>query len=332
MNLLGLLLAVHLPPPVLSLDVAGSWLSPPYLEAHLFSTAPIPAPGSSPESGWEEAGDALHTLADATAAWQQWDRVSAVSVQPQGAQPAGLPAYCTAQAAVLPPVSPGESDALTVQVNQVPVGQVATAERATAFTHQLHQALPQLKDNASQMVPVATATGMVVMVGDEAVIDLTPTLGDAESHSVPRHRALAVQWVNNLRQAMDAPPLTLGDMQRAMEEFTVTADTLQGLASWYGPYFHGRQTATGEVFDQNALTAAHPSLPFGTYLEVRNLLNDRTVVVRVNDRGPYVEGRNLDLSYAAAQCLDSTTTGVVPYVATVVVPSADSAPTLALAP
>jgi rare lipoprotein A len=73
-----------------------------------------------------------------------------------------------------------------------------------------------------------------------------------------------------------------------------------GLASWYGKPFHGRRTASGEVFDTHRLTAAHRTLPFGTLVEVRNLDTDRTVRVRINDRGPFVRGRVIDLSYAAA--------------------------------
>lgn len=78
----------------------------------------------------------------------------------------------------------------------------------------------------------------------------------------------------------------------------------KGEASWYGRAFHGKKTASGERFDMNELTAAHKTLPFGTILEVKNLDNDKTVKVRVNDRGPYREGRILDLSYAAARRLD----------------------------
>ena len=77
-----------------------------------------------------------------------------------------------------------------------------------------------------------------------------------------------------------------------------------GIASWYGGIFHGRKTANGETYDTYALTAAHRSLPFGTVLEVTNLNNNRRVRVRVNDRGPFVEGRVIDLSYAAARELD----------------------------
>ncbi|MFP4106468.1 MAG: septal ring lytic transglycosylase RlpA family protein [Phycisphaerae bacterium] len=75
----------------------------------------------------------------------------------------------------------------------------------------------------------------------------------------------------------------------------------EGTASWYGPKFHGKKTASGEVFDQTALTAAHRTLPFGTRVRVTNLANGKSVVVRVNDRGPFVKGRIIDLSRAAAE-------------------------------
>ena len=71
-------------------------------------------------------------------------------------------------------------------------------------------------------------------------------------------------------------------------------------ASWYGPKFHGKFTANGEIYDQMALTAAHKHLSFGTLLKVTNPRNGRSVIVRINDRGPYVEGRDLDLSKGAA--------------------------------
>jgi rare lipoprotein A len=76
-----------------------------------------------------------------------------------------------------------------------------------------------------------------------------------------------------------------------------------GLASWYGDFFHGRPTANGEIYDMNGLTAAHPTLPLPTYAAVTNLINNRTIVVRINDRGPYHDGRIIDLSHKAAQLL-----------------------------
>jgi peptidoglycan lytic transglycosylase len=77
-----------------------------------------------------------------------------------------------------------------------------------------------------------------------------------------------------------------------------------GLASWYGEFHHGQPTASGEIFDMTRLTAAHRTLPLGTHLRVVNLENGRDVRVRVNDRGPYVDGRILDLSRQAARALD----------------------------
>ena len=71
-------------------------------------------------------------------------------------------------------------------------------------------------------------------------------------------------------------------------------------ASWYGPKFHGKNTANGEVYDQMALTAAHKYLSFGTLLKITNPKNGKSVIVRINDRGPYIEGRELDLSKGAA--------------------------------
>jgi rare lipoprotein A len=84
-----------------------------------------------------------------------------------------------------------------------------------------------------------------------------------------------------------------------------------GRASWYGEPHHGRRTANGERFDMHALTAAHPSLPFGTRLRVVNLDNEREVEVRVNDRGPSIPGRILDLSYAAARALQAIEAGII---------------------
>ena len=88
--------------------------------------------------------------------------------------------------------------------------------------------------------------------------------------------------------------------------------TDKGLASWYGNEFHGRPTASGETFDQYAMTAAHRTFPFGTVVRVNNLSNGRAVDVRINDRGPFIRGRIIDLSRAAAQRVDMIVDGVVP--------------------
>jgi rare lipoprotein A len=85
--------------------------------------------------------------------------------------------------------------------------------------------------------------------------------------------------------------------------------TLEGIASYYAQDFHGKQTSNGEIFDMNAFTAAHRTFPFGTKVRVTNLENNKTVVVRVNDRGPFKEGRMMDLSMGAAKEIDLIRTG-----------------------
>ncbi len=90
------------------------------------------------------------------------------------------------------------------------------------------------------------------------------------------------------------------------------AQAVTGEASWYGPGFHGRTTANGEKFNQEELTAAHRSLPFGTKVRVTNINNGRSVVVRINDRGPFAAGRVIDLSAAAARIIGMVGSGIAP--------------------
>ena len=85
-----------------------------------------------------------------------------------------------------------------------------------------------------------------------------------------------------------------------------------GLASWYGSDFHGKKTSCKEIYDMHALTAAHKTLPFQSHVKVTNLNNGKNVTVRINDRGPFVKGRIIDLSFAAAQRLGMVEDGVVP--------------------
>jgi rare lipoprotein A len=92
-------------------------------------------------------------------------------------------------------------------------------------------------------------------------------------------------------------------------EWPLTSVT--GIASYYGKEFHGRKTANGETFDMNAMTAAHRTLPFGTMVRVTNLANDQSVTVRINDRGPFIKGRIIDLSYGAAKSIDLLSIGQV---------------------
>ena len=98
----------------------------------------------------------------------------------------------------------------------------------------------------------------------------------------------------------------------ALAPAAVEAKSSCGIASYYGPGFHGRTTASGERFNSRAMTAAHKSLPFGTKLRVTNQSNGKSITIRVNDDGPHIPGRIIDLSEGAFSMIASTSTGVVP--------------------
>jgi len=93
--------------------------------------------------------------------------------------------------------------------------------------------------------------------------------------------------------------------------------TFTGISSYYGKDFHGRPTASGEIYNMYAFTAAHKELPFGTVLLVKNISNSKTVQVKINDRGPFVKDRILDLSYAAADKVDLIQSGIAPVEVTI---------------
>ncbi len=128
-------------------------------------------------------------------------------------------------------------------------------------------------------------------------------------------------WACGIRTSDDAPPASESTAkppsQRAYEVFgrqyrpIDSADGFreQGVASWYGVPFHGRKASSGEVYNMHAKTAAHPSLPMGTFLLVRNLENNKKVIVRINDRGPFAKDRIIDLSYRSAQMIDMIQNG-----------------------
>ncbi|MBV8626907.1 MAG: septal ring lytic transglycosylase RlpA family protein [Paraburkholderia sp.] len=110
------------------------------------------------------------------------------------------------------------------------------------------------------------------------------------------------------QQAASAPDTASGGPLANAEPLSDNSADISGFretgrASWYGRFFHGRRTANGERYDMHALTAAHKTLPLGSYVRVTNPDTSRSVVVRINDRGPYVRSRVIDLSYAAAKAL-----------------------------
>jgi rare lipoprotein A len=140
----------------------------------------------------------------------------------------------------------------------------------------------------------------------------------------PKVGIVTPQPVSGIMAALQAPDWADGPAKIAVQaQSQTTAKPLSDrkvgqvletayLASWYGPGFHGNLTANGEIFDQEAMTAAHKDLPFGTELRITNVANGQSVVVRVNDRGPYIDGREIDLSAGAAAVIGGTSMGVIP--------------------
>lgn len=148
---------------------------------------------------------------------------------------------------------------------------------------------------------------LVQIDGETRLPDTTRNLGED-----------ALQATNRLRRLIgNAPPIReIAGRPALIKPEPVSLVTvrsrLRGWASWYGPGFHGNRSASGEIYNQNELTAAHRSLPFGTQVRVTNLSNNRSVIVRINDRGPYIGGRIIDLSAAAARVLGMMGSGVAP--------------------
>ncbi|MBD1914340.1 MULTISPECIES: septal ring lytic transglycosylase RlpA family protein [Cyanophyceae] len=153
----------------------------------------------------------------------------------------------------------------------------------------------------------------VVAWGEESLITLDSETILPDTTGNPGEDAL--QIANRLRRLLgDAPPLAsiegLPEPSASDTRVGIVTSTLTGMASWYGPGFHGRRSASGEVFNQNDLTAAHRTLPFGTRVRVTNVSTGQSVVVRINDRGPFSHGRVIDLSAAAATNIGLRASGV----------------------
>ncbi len=133
------------------------------------------------------------------------------------------------------------------------------------------------------------------------------TIALGASHPNPHFSGIATPY-NPLYSSAEAalrPTLLTRALPRTHKKARVT----EGRASFYADQFHGRKTASGETFNREKLTAAHPFLPFGTWVRVTNLRNGKDVIVRINDRGPFVKGRIIDLSRGAAKEIGLTQAG-----------------------
>jgi hypothetical protein len=199
----------------------------------------------------------------------------------------------------LPEIVVGDKVVLRVRC---PAGGFTPWERGQLIIQRLKTAAENGVDPRS-IVPGVFGGEAVVLAGDMLLV--TCDRGTAEANSLTPTQ-LAYTWANNLRTSLGAPPLEQDDAYPTMAR----GRSLTARASWYGPGFHGRRTANGEIFDQNVFTAAHRDLPFGTMVLVTNPSNGKSVLVRINDRGPYVAGRSIDLSLAAARAIGMEEVGV----------------------
>lgn len=159
-------------------------------------------------------------------------------------------------------------------------------------------------EQRAEPVPAALTIPQVLAAPPPIAIPPAPKVA-----ALPRVQARAWAWVQAQLEAQPDPK--------------IEADALpleQGAASWYGAALHRRRTASGERFDMHALTAAHRTLPFGTLVCVRSLVNNKVVQVRINDRGPHAANRIIDLSHAAAQSLGMLGLGIKSVALTVLEP------------
>ena len=199
----------------------------------------------------------------------------------------------------------------TVSVKGKIVTRISNRKAAESLQQRLNEALAQPNFDPDSIQPALVNEKPGAKLNGKVLFSVNNEI--LAEHNAPNPDLLAIKWVNNLRVALGSSPLEIVEAQSTMYDLAGSSGSIKGLASWYGPYFHGRLTANGETYDQLAMTAAHPSLPFNTYLKVTNIDTKKSVIVRINDRGPYIPPRTLDLSLGAARCLGGEHSGVIPY-------------------
>lgn len=214
--------------------------------------------------------------------------------------------------------------------------------KAEDLACKLQALLEDKKLNVNDLLPSRFGDNVGLQLHGTTVLsfDLGDTMADSDSSDKDANKASKAKemsWslVNDIRAAYGAPllPQALGgrladqnalatNMVRKLAHAGKAVSSFTGKASWYGPHFHGRRTSDGTIYNQDGMTAAHRTLPFGTRLLVVNRNTGESCVVKVNDRGPFVGDRVLDLSRGAARQLNMMNAGVVP-VACLVLSSAE---------
>lgn len=193
------------------------------------------------------------------------------------------------------------------------VGGYSPEARAKILVHRLQQFISQ-NGNPKNIIPGKENSCNVGRAGK--IILFTADDKNAESLGLSTS-GLSIHWVNKIREALGAPKIVRGNSFIASRGNISTAFATKylgkqetGVASWYGGKFHGRKAADGSVFNKHEYTAAHKSYPFGTLVKVTNLNNNKICIVKITDRGPFVRGRIIDLSRAAAKEIGVLSAGV----------------------
>ncbi len=197
---------------------------------------------------------------------------------------------------------------------------VPPLERATAFAALVNQ-LARDGFDASNINPVWQSQQYLVKFGNQVAIKIDDSLIIPNTTNNKAEDTLQtanlLRWlVGNVRPvaAVAGLPVVRQALALALPKppVAIVSQIISGMASWYGPGFNGNYSASGELFNENSLTAAHPNLPFGTPVRVTNMDNGKSVVVRINDRGPYAYNRVIDVSKGAARILGLVYSGVAP--------------------
>lgn len=190
-------------------------------------------------------------------------------------------------------------------------------ERAQSLAEKLEEILEDERGSIESLLPCRDGNQSAVRANGRILLKFAPPISSEDQEEAGKLAVkTSLQIINALRLACGSTklPESINNFAEAAAAGRLATlegdDSFSGRASWYGPKFHGRRTSNGERFDQEGMTAAHRTLPFGTKLLVTNRGTGRSCVVKVNDRGPYKDNRVLDLSKGAARELNMVSSGV----------------------
>ena len=189
-------------------------------------------------------------------------------------------------------------------------GAGSAAERAEDLAAKLQEMLDDGRIDVNELLPGRCPNLAAIQCKGNTVVSFDPTLAvDLDKEQPGSNVELSLKIVNGIRSACGAPAVPSTYLKLAGSGHDA-AGIISGQASWYGGKFHGRRTSAGQRYDQDKMTAAHRSLPFGTKLLVMNRKTGNSCVVEINDRGPFVGDRVIDLSRGAARQLNMISSGV----------------------